>query len=168
MFGNQRTCNLSNISVEVLINPNYGTRQFVAFLNTSDFLDKDISLIIFGFVFFPMTFQFISFIFNCPLNTPLHCNKFYFPCNFWIPKSCCWLVWHISNVVRNVPHTNTGQGHTPDQGVSQVYSSGGLKCCTTTTSIVVAFNTNYRLLCNTLCFYLTCTNSGGHSIWYSD
>jgi len=114
-----------------------------------------------------MTFQLISFIFNCPLNTLLHCNKFYFPCNFWIPKSCCWLVWHISSVVQKVPHTNTGQGHTPDQGVSQVYSSGGLKCCTMT-SILVACNTHYRLLCDTLCFSLTCMNSGCHSIWYSD
>lgn len=167
MFGNQPSCNLSNISLEVLINPNFGTPKFVLSLNTSDFLEKDISLIRFGVVFFPMTFQPISFIFNCSLNSLLHSNKYYFPCNFWIPKSCCWHVWHISSVVQKVPHANMGQGHTPDQGVSQVYSSSGLKCCTMT-SILVAYNTNYRLLCNALCFYLRCMNGGGHSVWYSD
>ncbi|GFG29854.1 hypothetical protein Cfor_00784 [Coptotermes formosanus] len=26
-------------------------------------------------------------------------------------------------------HTDTDQGHTPDQGVSQVSSNGGIKCC---------------------------------------
>ena len=155
-------CLYSIISVEVLINLDFGTPKFVVFLNTSHFLEKDISLIKFGVVFFPMIFQPISFTFNCPLNHLLHSNKFYCPCNFWIPKSCCWLVWHISNVVQKVPPTNMSQGHTPDQGVSQVYSSSGLKCCTMT-SILVAY-----LLCNTSCFYLRCMNSGGHSIWYSD
>jgi len=159
MFGSQPGCYLSNQCRNV-INSNFGTPMFGVFLNTTDFREKNISLIKFGVVFFPMTFQLISFIFSCPLSTLLHCNKFYFPCNFWIPKSCCWLVWHISNVVQKVPHINRGQGHTPDQGVPQVCSSSGLKCCTMT-SITVACNTNCRFLCNTLCFCLTYMNGRG-------